>query len=168
MNHADGGRADELPPPLRAALGASSLPWRYELTSTALRAYARAAGYVDLVYYHLDTARAAGFRDLPAPPGFLGAAVYVPGLSDEVFSEPSFGQPEVPHGLPRVLDLGTDTEHLTQLHAGDVLLATTTVVDIRPRSDGLLVVREIVFTDECSGAVVARQRRSTLYLKALS
>lgn len=166
------GRRPQDAEPLRAYVGALSLAWRYELTTTAVRAFARAAGYDDLVYYDCDCARAAGYRDLPAPPGYVGTPVYLPGCSDEVFSEPSFGQAGVPHDFPHLLDLGTETEYERPLQAGDLLIGTTRIADVTPRwesrgGDGLVVIRDIALVDEATGTRVARQRRSTLYCETL-
>jgi acyl dehydratase len=162
----------ELPERLRSRLGALSLPWRYELAAPTMRAFARAAGYRDPVYYDRDSARAAGHHDLPAAPGFVGTPVYLPELSDETFSEPSFGQAEVPQEHPHVLDLGTETDYERELHAGDVLTGTWRVIDIAPRpgprtGDGILVVRELTLVDDASGETAARQRRYTLYCERL-
>lgn len=161
-----------LPARLRDRVGATGWPWHYEITRTSVRAWARGAGYTDPVYYDLATARAAGHPDLPAPPGYVGTPVYRPGLTDEVFSEPSFGQPHVDHGLAHVLDTATEVEHLEPLHAGEVLVATARIAGLLPRRSpsglaGLVVEREVLLTDEATGRLRARQRRWTLYCEAL-
>jgi hypothetical protein len=164
--------APALPAHLLDCVGRTGWPWRYEITRTSLRAWARGAGYTDAVYYDVATARAAGHPDLPAPPGYVGTPVYRPGLTDEVFSEPSFGQPHVEHGLPHVLDTATEVEHLEPLYAGEELVAITRIAALRPRRSltglrGLLVEREVLLTDEPTGRLRARQRRWTLYCEAL-
>ena len=52
----------------KAQVGVDSPPWTYEVTTTSVRAFARGVGYTDPVYYDIAAAKAAGYRNLPAPP----------------------------------------------------------------------------------------------------
>ena len=63
---------------MRARIGVALAPQTYEVTSTGVRMFAHAVGYEDSVFYDRDEAQRRGFRDLPAPAGFLGARVFVP------------------------------------------------------------------------------------------
>ncbi|MEO8131786.1 MAG: MaoC family dehydratase N-terminal domain-containing protein, partial [Bryobacteraceae bacterium] len=71
--------ADEhITPEIRAIIGKVSGPFELELTRTSCRAFARAVGYTDPTFYDVDAARAAGHRDIPAPPGYLGTWPWSP------------------------------------------------------------------------------------------
>lgn len=148
----------------RAGIGATSVPWTYELTRPGIRRYARAFQLTERMYYWVEAARAAGWPDLPAPFGYLGEPVYVPGFSDAVFSDP--GWPDVVGGDADVLDLGTAHEVVRVPCAGERLTCITTIVDIAPASyrigAGVRVDRELVFRDQAD-ELVLRQRRSTLH-----
>lgn len=123
----------ELTPELNASIGQASAPWTYEVTTTSVRAFARGVGYTDPVYYDVAAAKAAGYRSLPAPPTYLGTPVFIPGRSDETFSNPKEGQPRVNHGLKNVLDGGTEVEYHDDICAGDTLTGVSTVgsLDVR-------------------------------------
>lgn len=157
----------ELTDEIRAQIGTETEPWSYEVTTTGIRAFARGVGYDDPVYYDEDAARAAGYDRLPAPPGYLGTPVYLPGTSDTVFSVPPGTGPRPRFGLTEVLDGGTETLYERPVLAGDVLTATDRLVslDVKPsRSLGtmLLVASETTFRDP-SGETVARQRSQVIF-----
>lgn len=116
---------------LKAAIGQESAPWTYEVTTTSVRAFARGVGYTDPVYFDADAAKAAGYRNLPAPPTYLGSPVFIPGRSDDTFSNPREGQPHVNHGLKNVLDGGTEIEYYEDICAGDTLTGVSRVADLR-------------------------------------
>lgn len=116
---------------LKAAIGQESAPWTYEVTTTSVRAFARGVGYTDPVYFDVDAAKAAGYRNLPAPPTYLGTPVFIPGRSDDTFSNPREGQPRVNHGLKNVLDGGTEIEYYEDICAGDMLTGVSRVADLR-------------------------------------
>lgn len=161
---------EPLPGPLAACIGRSGLPWRWEVTTTAIRAHARACGFTDLFYYDLDAARAAGHPELPAPPGFVGLPAWIPGGTDPRSGQPSFGQVDVPHGLEHVIELETTLVHLAPLYAGDVLEGVTEVSDVRARRSvtgtrGVQVTRLTLLRRD--GVPVAEERRTTLYTERL-
>ena len=56
----------EITEEMRKQIGKESPPWTYELTTTSVRAFARGVGYTDPVYFDVEAARAAGYRNLPA------------------------------------------------------------------------------------------------------
>jgi hypothetical protein len=157
----------EITEEMRALIGRDSPPWTYEVTTTGVRAFARGVGYTDPVYFDLDAARAAGYGSLPAPPCYLGFPVFIPGRSNEVFSGPKDGGPTLNHGLPGLLDGGTDTSYERPLVAGDVLSATTRLVNLETKeSKGLgvmlITTQETTYSD-AAGAVVARQRAQAIF-----
>lgn len=159
----------ELTDAMRAAIGIESEPWTVEVTTTSVRAFARGVGYTDPVYYDVEAARAAGYASLPAPATYLGTPVFIPGISD-----PTYGQPVRPggvrlqHGLPNVLDGGTETSYERTIVAGDVLEMTNKVADLEVKESKslgrmLIVTNETTYRDAKTGEVVARQRGQGIY-----
>ena len=116
---------------LKSTIGQESAPWIYEVTTTGVRAFARGVGYTDPVYFDEAVAKAAGYRSLPAPPTYLGTAIFIPGRSDDTFSNPRVGQPGIHHGLKNVLDGGTEVEYFEDICAGDTLTGVSRVGDLR-------------------------------------
>jgi len=158
----------EITDEMRAQIGRESPPWTYEVTTTSVRAFARGVGYTDPVYFDVDAARKAGYRSLPAPPAYLGTPVFIPGRSSDTFSGPTEGQPSVRHGLPGLLDGGTETEYFDQICAGDTLTAVSKVagLDVREsKSLGkmLITTSETTYTNRDTGKVVARQRGQAIF-----
>lgn len=157
----------ELTDEMQATVGVDAEPWTYEVTTTGIRAFARGVGYDDLVYYDEQAARAAGHPGLPAPPGYLGTPVYVPGRSDVTFSVPPGTGPRPRFGLTEVLDGGTETVYERQLHAGDELTVTERVISLdvkRSRSLGtmLLVGTQATFRDP-DGSTAAQQTAQWIF-----
>ena len=70
----------EITDEMRSVVGTQSPPWTYEVTTTSIRAFARGVGYTDPVYFDEEAAKAAGYRSLPAPPGYVGTPVFMPGV----------------------------------------------------------------------------------------
>jgi len=129
---------------LRALIGKPWPPVVFEVERTGIRMWARAVGFVDLVYHDEGTARERGFERLPAPPGFVGFPRTRPG-------DPEPGPPirGLHPDLNRSLNGGTEFEYSSPILAGDELTATTTIVDIKERSGSvgpmLLITRETTF-----------------------
>ena len=143
----------ELTDEMRSAIGAESPPWNYEVTSTGIRAFARGVGYTDPVYFDVAAAQAAGYRNLPAPPTYVGIPVFIPGISHPVFSTPAKGLPEVKHGLAGLLDGGSETEYLETVCAGDTLTAVTKIAGLEVRESRslgkmLIVTIESTYTNQ--------------------
>lgn len=129
---------------LRAMIGQEWLPVIYEVDRSGIRMWAQAVGLEDPVYYDEETARERGFERLPAPPGFVGFPRTQPG--DPVPGPPIRGlHPD----LQRSLNGGTEFEYHSPILAGDELVATTTIVDIKERSGSigkmLLITRETAY-----------------------
>jgi len=157
----------EITDEMRAVIGAESEPWTYEVTTTSVRAFARGVGYTDPVYFDAAAAQAAGYRSLPAPPTYLGTPVFLPAASDTTFSGPRASGPRLTHGLPRVLDGGTETTYARQICAGDVLRATSALVDLQTRESKslgvmLITTSETVWRDQ-AGELVARQQAQAIW-----
>ncbi len=158
----------EITDEMRALIGKETPPWTYEVTTTSVRAFARGVGYTDPVYFDVEAARRAGYRNLPAPPTYLGTPVFIPGSSSDTFSTPTAGVPRLDHGLAGLLDGGVETEYLADICAGDTLTVVTRLHDLQTRASKalgtmLLTTIETTFTNVASGAVVAVQRGQAIY-----
>ena len=152
---------------MKQKIGLESDPWIYEVTTSSVRAFARGVGYTDMVYYDVDVAKAAGYRSLPVPPTYLGTPVFLPGICDDTFSLPPGALPDIQHGLPNVLDGGTETEYLDTICAGDTLtciarLANLEVKKSKGLGDMLVMTAESNFTNQ-DGKKVAVQRIQAIY-----
>ena len=137
---------------IRALIGKESPPVVYEVDKTTLRAFARACGYTDPLFYDEPFAKSKGYRSLPAPPGFLGHAVFDPHADS--------GMQRVPTSLTRVLNGGTECEYLDTVCAGDTLIATTRLADVYERrgSLGLMLftTRETVYRRDGKAVAIFR------------
>jgi acyl dehydratase len=103
-----------------ANVGKEGSPTTLEVDKTMIRMFARAVGYTDPVYYDEAAAKAAGYRNLPCPPGYLGTPVFKPGREPSGPGPMSFG-PAPKKPLTRILNGGTVIEMLGDVCAGDVL-----------------------------------------------
>ncbi|MGI9292717.1 MAG: MaoC family dehydratase N-terminal domain-containing protein [Pseudomonadales bacterium] len=115
-----------------------------------LKFFAKAIGENDPIYFDEEAARAAGHRDIPAPPTFLIVLTA-----------------EAPNSLPVVDLLGMDIarvlhgsqefEYRGFIYAGDVISVTTSITDMFDKKNGAMdfVVLEHTFTNQ-DGAMVAR------------
>ena len=157
----------EITQEMRAQIGKESPPWTHEVTTTSVRAFARGVGYTDPVYYDVDAARTAGYRNLPAPPTYLGTPVFIPGKSSDTFSGPIEGAPRVDHGLSGLLDGGTETEYFDAICAGDTLTVVSKLAALDVRSSKslgkmLIATNETTYTNQ-DGKVVAVQRGQAIF-----
>ena len=159
----------ELTHDMKAQIGKQSPPWDFEVTTTSVRMFARGVGYTDPVYYDVQAARKAGYRGLPAPPTYLGTAVFLPGRCSDTFSGPTEGIPAVNHGLKGLLDGGTETEYLGVICAGDTLVAVQRLENMKVAPStalgGKMLLLTVVTTyrDKGTGKDVARQTSQVIY-----
>jgi len=155
-------------PELRALVGVEGKPSSVEIDRSGIRMWARSTGETNRIYYDIEAARAAGYPDLPAPPGFLGRYVYLPGESDPTSSGPS-DNADLPLG-----DFGNDLHGslgirtYRRLFAGERLTASNRIVDVSER-DGRLgrmirVDTVLTYRDE-QGEVVAEKFDTVLYYR---
>jgi len=153
----------------KTQLGVDSPPWIYEVTTTSVRAFARGVGYTDPVYYDIDAAKAAGYRNLPAPPCYLGTPVFIPGKSDDTFSGPkNAGIDFLQFGLVNILDGGTEVEYFDTLCAGDTLTAVNRLVGLDVRESKalgqmLILSFEMEYKDQNSHVVMISRGQAILY-----
>jgi len=157
----------EITDAMRALIGIETKPWTHEVTTTSVRAFARGVGYTDRVYYDVEAAKKAGYRSLPCPPTYLGTPIFIPGESSDTFSGPREDGPTLDHGLPNLLDGGTETEYFADICAGDTLSVTSRLSDLAVRegkSTGqmLIVTRETRVTNQ-DGELVARQLGQAIF-----
>ncbi len=141
---------------MRADIGKESEPVTFEVDKTACRMFARSVGYTDPLYYDEDHARSVGCRSIVAPVGFLGHVVYNPNAPQR---PGGYFRTDTP--FKRVLNGGTDIEYFDTVCAGDVLTATSKVVDLSERESRLgpmlISVTESTYRNQ-DGKVVAVAR----------
>lgn len=131
-------------PELEALVGTAWPSVIHEVDRTGIRMWARAVGIDDPIFHDEAAAREAGYERLPAPPGFMGVPRRMPG--DDEPGPPIRGlHPD----LTRSLNGGTEYEYRSAVMAGDELVATTTISDIKERSGSvgpmLLITRETTY-----------------------
>lgn len=99
------------------AVGKEWPPASFEVEAERIRQYASAVGEENRVYQDAEAAKAAGFRDLVAPPMFC-----------VVYSAPALGpailDPEVGINLPVMVHGGQEFEWGEPVCAGDVITTT--------------------------------------------
>lgn len=146
---------------MRATIGVENEPYRLEVDKLQVRMFARSVGYTDPLFYDEDFAKSKGHPSLPCPPHYLGTPAFNPADADPTFGGPR-GRRQAPSPFKRRLNGGTDIEMLDTIHAGDVLTATSRVVDMVERAGSigtmLITTSETVFKRVSDGKVVAIQR----------
>jgi len=152
---------------MRSHIGETSPPWTMEVTTTSVRAFARGVGYTDPIYFDIAAARKAGYRNLPAPPTYLGTPVFIPGQSDDTFSAPRAARQGIQHGLKGLLDGGTETEYFADICAGDTLTVVSRIANLEVRSSPslgkmLIMTSESTYTNQ-DGQKVAVQRGQAIF-----
>lgn len=157
----------ELTQEMKNKIGWESQPWTYEVTTTSVRAFARGVGYTDPVYFDVDTAKKAGYRNLPAPPTYLGTTVFIPGQTDDTFSFPPGYSPDIDSGMTGLLDGGTEVEYFDTICAGDTLTAVNQLKDLSVKESKSLGKMLVVSTEATyknqDDKVVAIQRSQIIF-----
>ncbi|MGI8945218.1 MAG: MaoC family dehydratase N-terminal domain-containing protein [Thermoleophilaceae bacterium] len=120
----------------------------YEIGREKIREYARAVGEDNPVYLERDAARAAGFRDVAAPPMF--AVVY----SSEALMAGLF-DPEVGIDFARLVHGGQEFAWGEPVCSGDTIGTTLALEDIYERAGLAFYVFESVSSNQ-DGAEVVR------------
>ncbi len=152
---------------MKASIGREGPPSRSEVDKTGIRMYARSVGHIDPIFYDEDAAKAAGYKSLVCPPGYLGTGVFNPARMGAMAA--AMGGP--PGGAAggrrmRVLNGGTEYEYTgVPICAGDVLTSVGKTVSIEqvPSSLGQMLItrRESTYTNQ-DGKVVCRSYGTSL------
>jgi acyl dehydratase len=120
----------------------------FEVEAERIVKYADAVGESSPVYHDAEAAKAAGFRDLVAPPMFA-----------VVYSAPAMGpailDPEVEMNFATMVHGGQEFEWGEPVCAGDTISTTVTCKDISERDGKGFYVFESVSTNE-DGAETVR------------
>ncbi|MDP9345907.1 MAG: MaoC family dehydratase N-terminal domain-containing protein [Actinomycetota bacterium] len=120
-----------------AAAGKSYPPTTYAVGREKIREYAHATGESDPLHLDVDAARAAGYRDLVAPPMF--AVVYAaPALAPGLFD------PEVGIDFGRMVHGGQEFKWGPLVISGDEITTTVTLQDVTARESMSFYVFESV------------------------
>jgi len=120
-----------------AAVGKTYPPTTYAVGREKIREYAYATGESNPLHLDLDAARAAGYRDLVAPPMFAvvyAAPAVAPGLFD----------PEVGIDFARMVHGGQEFRWGPLVVAGDEITTTVTLKDVTARESMSFFVFESV------------------------
>jgi acyl dehydratase len=131
-----------------SAIGKQYPPAAYEVCSEKIREYANAIGAENPVHHDRDAARAAGFRDVVAPPMFCvvySARALGPAIID----------PEVGINLVLMVHGGQEFVWGEPVCAGDEITTSARVADISEREGRGFYVFESVSTNQ-DGAEVVR------------
>jgi acyl dehydratase len=124
-----------------APIGKSYAPMTYAVGREKIREYAYAVGETNPLHLEVEAARAAGYRDVVAPPMF--AAVY---------SSPAIGpvlfDPEVGINFALMVHGGQQFKWGPLVIAGDEIETTVTVKDISERSGTGFYVFESVSNNQ--------------------
>ena len=147
---------------MREVVGKEGAPTTLEVEKTGCRMFARAVGHSDPIFYDEEAAKAASYRSIVAPPGFLGTPIFNAGRERSPAETAGRGY-SIPY--KRVLNGGTDYEYLDTVCAGDVLTSRTKITDFSERTGSigpmLITSRETIFTNQ-DGKVVAKMHGRTI------
>ncbi len=145
---------------MRAAVGVEGSPAVMEVEKANCRMFARSVGHKDPIFYDEDAAKAAGYRDIVAPPGFLGTPIFNPTRPPGSPGEMSGRGYSIPY--KRVLNGGTEYEYFPEndvICAGDTITARGSIASFEETTGSLgpmlITKRETVYTNQ-HGNVVAK------------
>ena len=128
-------------------LGKTYPPFEYEVGREKIREYSYAVGETNQVHFDRDAAKAAGFRDVVAPPMF--AVVYSAGSVG-----PPIFDPEVGIDFMRMVHGGQEFVWSEPVCAGDTITTETTFKDFSEKDGRKFYVFESVSKNQEGQAVV--------------
>ncbi len=136
----------------RSWIGRDLAPAELTIDRTRLRFFAEAIGETDPVYTDPAAARAAGHRDLPAPPTFVFAAELDAGIIDRLLVDLGIPVEKLLHG-----EQGFTWHHT--VCAGDSVVVRSRIDDIYAKKNGALefVVKTSTVTNQ-DGVLVGELR----------
>ena len=148
---------------MREAIGKEGGSTTLEVEKTGCRMFARAVGHTDQIFYDEEYAKSKGYRNIVAPPGFLGTPIYKPRGSTGVPGETGGRNFSIPY--KRVLNGGTEYEYFDTICAGDVLTSRGKLSGFTERMGSmgpmLITSRESTFTNQ-DGKVIAKSYGSVI------
>jgi len=140
---------------MRSLIGIESEPSVYEIQQEPIRRWAEAIGDSNPLYHDEEYARKSRFAAMIAPPGMVG---------NYVFPVKAGGPPpHVESPFWRRLNGGNEYEFLKPVKAGDILTATTRLVDLQERQGRpgigrmLIQIMETTYKNQ-RGEVVVKTR----------
>ncbi|MEX2253787.1 MAG: MaoC family dehydratase N-terminal domain-containing protein [Thermoleophilaceae bacterium] len=128
-------------------IGKSYPPFEYEVGREKIREYANAVGEESDVHQNAEAARAAGFRNVVAPPMFV--VVYSAGAM-----APAILDPELGINLPLMLHGSQEFAWSEPVCAGDTITTESSVKDIFEKDDKTFFVFESLSTNQEGQEVV--------------
>ena len=129
------------------AVGKTYPPVVYAVGREKIREYANAVGEDSAVHHDREAARAAGFRDVVAPPMF--AVVYSAGAM-----APAILDPELGINLMMMLHGSQEFVWDEPVCAGDAITTTATVKDIYEKDGKTFYVFESISTNQAGAQTV--------------
>jgi hypothetical protein len=145
-------------PELQATIGQKGKPRLMEVDKLQIRLFARSVGHTDPIFYDEEAAKAAGYRSLVCPPGYLGTPVFSPSVGEPAMPMAG-GGPQPSRPLNRILNGGTEIEYFDDICAGDVLEAVGYTSDLQEREGSigqmLITTSKTEYTRKSDGKLVA-------------
>lgn len=137
----------------RSHIGTTLPPFLFEVEKGRLRFFAKAIGETRAEYLDEEAARAAGYRNIPAPPTFLMAAEMDSGATEALLER--LGVP-----IERVLHGEQSFTYHKVVCAGDRLELRSRITDIYAKKGGALefIVKDSTLTDPATGQCVVEMR----------
>jgi len=150
---------------MKAIIGKESSPTTSELDNTGIRMFARSVGHTDPIYFDEAAAKAAGYRGIVAPPGYLGTPIFKPGGGERSMARGTGPQPSRP--LNRVLNGGTEIEYFDDICSGDVLTSTSHTASFEETKGSLgemlITVNKTVYKNQLGKTVAVSTGTSIRY-----
>ena len=125
--------AIELSGPLyRSLIGKRYPPFTVEVSAARIRKYAELIGDTSPLHRDCEAARAAGYRDMTAPPTFGFTLALLAGQSDLVLADLGVTVNQTLHGEHRF-------DYFSPLCAGDVVTGCQWIEDLKEKKRGTLL-----------------------------